>query len=131
MKTNTKFNERRLLFIAYFWRYGIIGLTFILPTILGIIFYNVESLNAYTPYVVFISAGIPLCAMGIDYILGCIFKWDHMILVEQSCYHQKMNTYNLTWNVNIKEFILVGCVFLFFGICLILLPILHFVGFIK
>ena len=69
--------------------------------------------------------------MGIDYILSCIFKWDHMILVDQSWYHQKMNTYNLTWNVNIKEFILVGCVFLFFGICLILLPILHFVGFIK
>ena len=89
-----KLHERRLLITAYFWRYGIIALAFLLPIIFGCIFYNIESLNAYTAFAVFISAGIPFIAMGADYILGCIFEFNHMILIDQDCSHQKMNPYN-------------------------------------
>ena len=117
-----KFNEKRLLITAYFWRFGIIALAFLLPLILGSIFFNIESLKPYTPFAVFISAGIPFVAMGTDYILGCIFEFDHMILIDQDCSHQKMNPYNLTWNVSKKEFIGVGLIFLILGIVMIVLP---------
>lgn len=119
-----RIGEKRLLLVSYFWRYGIIGVAFVLPIIFGIIFYNVERLHIYTPHVVFFSCGIPLCAMGLDYILGCIFEWKHMILINQSCHHLKMNTYNLKWDVNKKEFIGVGITFLILGIVMIIVPFL-------
>ena len=117
-----KFNERRLLITAYFWRFGIIGLVFLLPLIFGLVFYNIESLNPYTIFAIFISMGVPCVAMGIDYILGCILEFDHIILVNQSCYHHKMNPYNLSWNVSKKEFIFVGAIFSILGIAMIVLP---------
>ena len=95
-----KFNTKRLLFLAYFWIYGIIGVAFILPIISWLIFFNVEVLQPYTIYAIFFSIGIPLCAMGIDFILGCIFEFDHIswpLLFGQSLcpeyhpqYHRKM-----------------------------------------
>ena len=119
-----KFNPKRLLFLAYFWIYGIIGVAFILPIISWLIFFNVEVLQPYTKYAIFFSIGIPLCAMGIDYILGCIFEFDHMILVSDSCYHQEMDPYNLVWNVSKGEFIGVGVMFLCFGIAMCVIPFL-------
>ena len=121
MKT---FHPKRLLALAYFWRYGIIGVAFILPIISGLIFFNIEALRTYTKYAVFFSIGIPLCAMGIDYILGCIFEFDHMILVSDSCYHKKMDSYNLVWNVSKGEFIGVGIIFICFGIAMSAIPFL-------
>ena len=119
-----KFNPKRLLFLAYFWRYGIIGVAFILPIISGLIFFNIEVLQPYTIYAISFSIGIPLCAMGIDYILGCIFEFDHMILVSDSCYHNEMDPYNLVWNVSKREFISVGVIFICFGIAMCVLPFL-------
>ena len=119
-----KFNPKRLLALAYFWRYGIIGVAFILPIISWLIFSNIEALQVYTKYAIFFSIGLPLCAMGIDYILGCIFEFDHMILVSDSCYHQKMDPYNLVWNVSKKEFIGVGAIFICFGIAMFVVPFL-------
>ena len=60
--------------------------------------------------------------MGTDYIFGCILEFDHMILIDQDCSHQKMNPFNLTWNVSKKEFIGVGLIFLILGIAMIVLP---------
>ncbi len=114
--------EKRLLITAYFWRFGIIALAFLLPAIFGSIFFNIESLKPYTPFAVFISSGIPFAAMGTDYIFGCILEFDHMILIDQDCSHQKMNPFNLTWNVSKKEFIGVGLIFLILGIAMIVLP---------
>lgn len=119
-----KFNPKRLLVIAYFWRYGILGVAFVLPIISGLLFFNIELLQPYTTYAIFFSIGIPLCAMGIDYILGCIFEFDHMILVSDSCYHKKMDPYDLVWNVSKKEFIGVGAIFICFGIAMFVVPFL-------
>ena len=119
-----KFNPKRLLALAYFWRYGIIGVAFILPIISWLIFSNIEALQVYTKYAIFFSIGLPLCAMGIDYILGCIFEFDHMILVSDSCYRKKMDPYNLVWNVSKREFIGVGVIFICFGIAMCVLPFL-------
>lgn len=117
-----RFNEKRLLLTAYFWRWGIIGLAIVLPVIFGCSFFNIESLKEYTPFAIFISIGVPFVSMGVDYILGCIFEFDHMILIDQDCSHQKMNPYNLSWNVSKKEFIGVGIIFLILGIAMIVLP---------
>ena len=117
-----RFNEKRLLLTAYFWRWGIIGLAIVLPVIFGCIFFNIESLKEYTPFAIFISIGVPFVSMGVDYILGCIFEFEHMILIDQDCSHQKMNPYNLSWNVSKKEFIGVGIIFLILGIAMIVLP---------
>ena len=117
-----RFNEKRLLLTAYFWRWGTIGLAIVLPVIFGCSFFNIESLKEYTPFAIFISIGVPFVSMGVDYILGCIFEFDHMILIDQDCSHQKMNPFNLTWNVSKKEFIGVGLIFLILGIAMIVLP---------
>ena len=117
-----RFNPKRLLILGYFWRYGIIALIFVLPAISYLIFSNINSLQLYTPYALFISIGLPMCAMGIDYILGCIFEFDHIILVNTSASHGKMDPYNLTWNVSKKEFIFIGSFFLLLGIAFIILP---------
>ena len=118
-----KFNPRRLLALAYFWHYGMIGIAFVLPIILGAIFYYNEVLHSYTPMVFLISMGLPCCAIGLDCILGCIFEFDHLILIDQSSSHQKMNPYDLTWNVSKKEFVFIGCIFLFFGLAEIILAV--------
>lgn len=117
-----KFNSKKLLAVAYFWRYGIVGVVFILPVIVGLIFFNNEFLHSYTPHAILISIGLPLCAMGIDDILGCIFEFDHIILVNQSSSHLKMDPYNLIWNVSKKEFIATGIIFLFLGLLFIVFP---------
>ena len=119
-----KFNPKRLLVIAYFWRYGILGVAFVLPIISGLLFFNIELLQPYTKYAILFSIGIPMCAMGIDYILGCIFEFDHMILVSDSCSHKKMDPYDLVWNVSKKEFISVGAIFICFGIAMFVVPFL-------
>ena len=75
-------------------------------------------------YAILFSIGIPMCAMGIDYILGCIFEFDHMILVSDSCSHKKMDPYDLVWNVSKKEFISVGAIFICFGIAMFVVPFL-------
>jgi hypothetical protein len=116
-----KFNPKRLLALAYFWCYGIIVVAFILPIIVGLIFFNNEFLHTYTAQAISISIGLPFCAKGIDDILGCIFKFDHIILVNQSSYRQKMNPYNLIWNVSKKEFIAIGVIFLCLGLSMIVL----------
>ena len=117
----SKIDEQKLLLTAYFWRWGIIILIFLLPTIFGCVFYNVKALKEYTPFAIYISIGVPMVAMGIDYILGCIFEFNHMILIDQDCKHQQMNPYNLSWNVSKKEFIGIGIIFLVLGIAFIIL----------
>ena len=117
-----KFNPKRLLALAFFWHYGIIGVAFILPIISWLIFFNIEFLHAYTPQACFISFGLPWCAVGVDHILGCIFEFDHLILVNQSCNHEEMDPHNLIWNVSKKEFIFIGSLFLCFGLAIIILP---------
>ena len=93
----------------------------LLPIILWLIFSNIEVLQAYTIQAITISFGLPFCAMGLDDILGCIFEFDHLILVNQSCYHRKMDPYNLTWNVSKKEFVFMGCFSLCLGMAIIVL----------
>ena len=60
--------------------------------------------------------------MGLDYILACIFEWDHILLVNQSSYHNKMNPNDLDFNdLNKKEFICIGIFFFILGVAILVL----------
>ena len=72
--------NKRLLFLGFFFRYGIcivaIGVPFIFIIIGDIlnkkdIFYTIG----------FTFFPLSFIVMGIDYILACIFEWDHILLV--------------------------------------------------
>jgi len=115
------FHPKRLLFLAYFWRFGAISLGLVLPIISWFIFSNIEVLQPYTLKAFLLSCGIPFSAMGIDYILGCIFEFDHMILINQDIKREPMDPYNLTWNVPKTSFIVFGSIFLLIGIGITLL----------
>lgn len=107
---------RRLLFWGYFWRYGIIALTILLPAISFMILSYIGVLKEYA-YIVLFSFTIPFIIMGADYILAAIFKWPHILLVNQSANHRKMNPYDLNWyDFSVKEFIVIGVILLVAGI---------------
>ena len=60
--------------------------------------------------------------MGLDYILACIFEWDHILLVNQSSYHNKMNPNDLDFNdLNKKEFISIGILFFILGVAILVI----------
>ena len=55
--------------------------------------------------------------MGLDCIFECIFEWDHILLVNQSSHHNKMNPNDLDFNdLNKKEFIGIGIFFFILGV---------------
>ena len=58
--------------------------------------------------------------MGLDFILACIFEWDHILLVNQSSNHNKMNPNDLDFNdLNKKEFISIGILFFILGVAIL------------
>ena len=117
-------NPKRTLFLGMLWRWGIL-----IIIIINFIFFplliplaNLE--KTIENILLGIGTGTAPIAMGFDYILAVIFKWPHILLVNQSCYHQKMSPYHLKWtDINKKEFLFIGCFFIIFGIGLILLGI--------
>ena len=71
-----------------------------------------------------ISLALPLFVMGIDYTLGIIFKFDHIVVVykkNQRHNHEPINYNDLSCDdVNKKEM-------LFIGIALIIISIVLFI----
>ena len=60
--------------------------------------------------------------MGLDFILACIFEWNHILLVNQSSNHNKMNPNDLDFNdLNKKEFIVIGILFFILGVAILVL----------
>ena len=115
--------DKSLLFWGYFWSYGMIGLSLILPIILGIIFYLADSFFVAGKYVVAFSFAIPLIAMGIDFIVASIFKFKHILLISQSFSRQKMTTLDDNWdNFSRKDFIFVGVFAILLGTLTFILP---------
>ena len=113
--------NKRLLFLGFFFRYGLcitaIGVPFIFIIIGDIL--NKKDLF-YT--IGFIFFPLSIIVMGLDYILACIFEWDHILLVNQSSYHNKMNPNDLDFNdLNKKEFISIGILFFILGVAILVL----------
>ena len=119
--------RRKEIFTGFFWRYGILIVAFLNFCISSIICLNIDGLKDYGPYIIFPSFGLPLFIMGLDYILACAFKWKHILLVEQSVNHVKMDPDRASWsNFESKDIIIVGAIFVVFGLLLILFPLLNF-----
>ena len=113
--------NKRLLFLGFFFRYGIcivaIGVPFIFMIIGDIL--NKKDLF-YT--IGFTFFPLSFIVMGLDYILACIFEWDHILLVNQSSYHNKMNPNDLDFNdLNKKEFIGIGIFFFILGVAILVI----------
>ena len=121
IKKEIEKKNKRLLFLGFFFRYGLCIIAILVPFIFIIIgdILNKKDLF-YT--IGFIFFPLSIIVMGLDYILACIFEWDHILLVNQSSYHNKMNPNDLDFNdLNKKEFIGIGILFFILGVAILVI----------
>ena len=121
VKKEIEKKNKRLLFLGFFFRYGLCIIAILVPFIFIIIgdILNKKDLF-YT--IGFIFFPLSIIVMGLDYILACIFEWDHILLVNQSSYHNKMNPNDLDFNdLNKKEFISIGILFIILGVAILVI----------
>ena len=119
VKKEIEKKNKRLLFLGFFFRYGLCIIAILVPFIFIIIgdILNKKDLF-YT--IGFIFFPLSIIVMGLDYILACIFEWDHILLVNQSSNHNKMNPNDLDFNdLNKKEFISIGILFFILGVAIL------------
>ena len=121
VKKEIEKKNKRLLFLGFFFRYGLCIIAILVPFIFIIIgdILNKKDLF-YT--IGFIFFPLSIIVMGLDYILACIFEWDHILLVNQSSNHNKMNPNDLDFNdLNKKEFISIGILFFILGVAILVI----------
>lgn len=121
VKKEIEKKNKRLLFLGFFFRYGLCIIAILVPFIFIIIgdILNKKDLF-YT--IGFIFFPLSIIVMGLDYILACIFEWDHILLVNQSSYHNKMNPNDIDFNdLNKKEFIGIGIFFFILGVAILVI----------
>ena len=117
MKKEMKKKHKRLLFWGFFWRYGVIILTLLLPLLLVLIFKDTECLNGYMDVLFMGTFSAGLCVMGIAYLVGVICEKPFILLCEQLALHSKMDPTCLSWEgFNKKEWIGVATIFLVLGL---------------
>ena len=113
--------NKRLLFLGFFFRYGLC-ITAILVPFIFIIIGDILNKKDLFYTIGFIFFPLSIIVMGLDYILACIFEWDHILLVNQSSYHNKMNPNDLDFNdLNKKEFISIGILFFILGVAILVI----------
>ena len=119
VKKEIEKKNKRLLFLGFFFRYGLCIIAILVPFIFIIIgdILNKKDLF-YT--IGFIFFPLSIIVMGLDYIIACIFEWNHILLVNQSSYHNKINPNDLDCNdLNKKEFISIGIFFFILGVAIL------------
>ena len=121
IKNEIEKRNKRLLFLGFFFRYGLCITAILVPFIFIIIGDIVNKKDLF--YTIgFIFFPLSIIVMGLDYILACIFEWDHILLVNQSSYHNKMNPNDLDFNdLNKKEFISIGILFFILGVAILVI----------
>ena len=121
VKKEIEKKNKRLLFLGFFFRYGLCIIAILVPFIFIIIGDIVNKKDLlYT--IGFIFFPLSVIVMGLDYILACIFEWDHILLVNQSSNHNKMNPNDLDFNdLNKKEFIGIGIFFFILGVAILVI----------
>lgn len=121
IKKEIEKRNKRLLFLGFFFRYGLC-ITAILVPFIFIIIGDILNKRDLFYTIGFIFFPLSIIVMGLDYILACIFEWDHILLVNQSSYHNKMNPNDLDFNdLNKKEFISIGIFFFILGVTILVL----------
>ena len=113
--------DKKILFWAYFWRYGIIALAILPFLIVGGISAITDNYNYTLFLVALLNMPSVLIVTGIYYIIGTKLEFTHLCCVSQSMSHQKMNPYRVEWTEHDKkEMIGAGIALLVIGtICLI------------
>ena len=121
VKKEIEKKNKRLLFLGFFFRYGLCIIAILVPFIFIIIGDIVNKKDLF--YTIgFIFFPLSIIVMGLDYILACIFEWDHILLVNQSSNHNKMNPNDLDFNdLNKKEFIGIGIFFFILGVAILVI----------
>ena len=119
VKKEIEKKNKRLLFLGFFFRYGLCIIAILVPFIFIIIGDIVNKKDLF--YTIgFIFFPLSFIVMGLVYFLACIFEWDHILLVNQSSYHNKMNPNDLDFNdLNKKEFISIGILFFILGVAIL------------
>lgn len=121
VKKEIEKKNKRLLFLGFFFRYGLCIIAILVPFIFIIIgdILNKKDLF-YT--IGFTFFPLSFIVMGLDFILACIFEWNHILLVNQSSNHNKMNPNDLDFNdLNKKEFISIGIFFFILGVAILVI----------
>ena len=121
VKKEIEKKNKRLLFLGFFFRYGLCIIAILVPFIFIIIgdILNKKDLF-YT--IGFTFFPLSFIVMGLDFILACIFEWNHILLVNQSSNHNKMNPNDLDFNdLNKKEFIGIGIFFFILGVAILVI----------
>ena len=121
IKKEIEKRNKRLLFLGFFFRYGLCIIAILVPFIFIIIGDIVNKKDLF--YTIgFIFFPLSIIVMGLDYILACIFEWNHILLVNQSSYHNKMNPNDIDFNdLNKKEFIGIGILFFILGVAILVI----------
>ena len=116
--------DKKILFWAYFWRYGIIALAILPFLIVGGIGAITDNYNYTLFLVALLNMPSVLIVTGIYYIIGTKLEFTHLYCVNQSMSHQKMDPYRAEWtDADKKDMKKVG-------ITLLIVGILCFVGFL-
>ena len=121
VKKEIEKKNKRLLFLGFFFRYGLCIIAILVPFIFIIIGDIVNKKDLfYTIGIIFFP--LSFIVMGLDFILACIFEWNHILLVNQSSNHNKMNPNDLDFNdLNKKEFIGIGIFFFILGVAILVI----------
>ena len=121
VKKEIEKKNKRLLFLGFFFRYGLCIIVILVPFIFIIIGDIVNKKDLF--YTIgFIFFPLSFIVMGLDFILACIFEWNHILLVNQSSNHNKMNPNDLDFNdLNKKEFIGIGIFFFILGVAILVI----------
>ena len=121
VKKEIEKKNKRLLFLGFFFRYGLCIIAILVPFIFIIIGDIVNKKDLF--YTIgFIFFPLSFIVMGLDFILACIFEWNHILLVNQSSNHNKMNPNDLDFNdLNKKEFISIGILFFILGVAILVI----------
>ena len=121
VKKEIEKKNKRLLFLGFFFRYGLCIIAILVPFIFIIIGDIVNKKDLF--YTIgFIFFPLSFIVMGLDFILACIFEWNHILLVNQSSNYNKMNPNDLDFNdLNKKEFIGIGILFFILGVAILVI----------
>ena len=121
VKKEIEKKNKRLLFLGFFFRYGLC-ITAILVPFIFIIIGDILNKKDLFYTIGFIFFPLSFIVMGLDFILACIFEWNHILLVNQSSNHNKMNPNDLDFNdLNKKEFIGIGIFFFILGVAILVI----------
>lgn len=113
--------ERRVITLGYLCRWGVLGIIFLIPTIVFQIckLFNMEPQTQ--GFITILSVGITILGYGIYNIIGAVFEFKHVLVALQLANRRSANP-RKNWSKSDKrENIGVGIIFAVLGLAIIIL----------